>query len=192
MSATTVEGLLDAAERMTQSRGYNGVSFRDLAAAVGVKSASVHYYFPTKGQLGAALARRYTDRLLAHLAKLDATGKTPADALGAYVDVFRTILREDGKMCLCGILAAETDAIPLEVQSEVARFVSLNVDWIAATLARASGKKGVAASDRNRARAIFAALEGAMLVARGSGDLKMFDQIVSEFKRSGILESARS
>ena len=56
--------ILDAAERAIRDRGYNAVSFRDLAAAVGVKSASVHHHFPTKADLGAAVARRYAERFL--------------------------------------------------------------------------------------------------------------------------------
>ena len=66
MSTTTskVDEILDVAEALVQTRGYNGFSFRDVAAAVGVKSSSVHYHFPTKADLGATLARRYRERFL--------------------------------------------------------------------------------------------------------------------------------
>ena len=47
---------MTAARAMVQARGYNSLSFRELAKEIGIKSASVHYYFPTKGDLGAALA----------------------------------------------------------------------------------------------------------------------------------------
>ena len=40
----TVDCLQDAAEIAMRSRGYHGVSFRELADDVGIKSASVHYY----------------------------------------------------------------------------------------------------------------------------------------------------
>jgi AcrR family transcriptional regulator len=64
------EEILDVAERMARTGGYNGFSFREIAKAVGIKAASVHYHFPTKDELGAAVARRYTERFLA----------TPGDA----------------------------------------------------------------------------------------------------------------
>lgn len=38
--------------------GYGGFSFRDLAAEIGIKSASVHNHFPTKAAMAAAVARR--------------------------------------------------------------------------------------------------------------------------------------
>jgi len=48
-----------AARLTVQDRGYSGLSFRELAKDVGIKSASIHHYFPTKGELGGALAERY-------------------------------------------------------------------------------------------------------------------------------------
>jgi TetR/AcrR family transcriptional regulator, transcriptional repressor for nem operon len=184
VQTSTAETILAAAEQMTQAVGYNGLSFRDLANAVGIKSASVHYHFPTKGHLGAAVARRYTDRLIDHLSKVDSLDDDPAIALAAYVKVFRTTLEQDGRMCLCGMLAAETDSVPEEVRAEVRRFVDLNVRWISKTIERAAGTSSF---EPEHARALFAALEGAMLVARGTGDITSFDAIAVELKRMGLL-----
>ena len=36
------EEILASAERLARDAGYNGFSFRDIAAEVGIKSASVH------------------------------------------------------------------------------------------------------------------------------------------------------
>jgi TetR/AcrR family transcriptional regulator, transcriptional repressor for nem operon len=183
----TTASILDAAQRMTQAVGYNGVSFRDLAAAVGIKSASVHYHFPTKGQLGAAVARRYTDKLLAHLDEIDAGSPDPKAAMAAYVASIRATLAQDGRMCLCGMLAAETDAIPEEVRVEVRRFVDLNIRWLAGVLERATGASAASPDVWEQARAIFAALEGAMLVARGMSDPDSFDAMAAQLGRTGLI-----
>ena len=61
------EEILDAAETMARTGGYHGFSFREIAKQVGIKAASVHYHFPGKDDLGAAVTRRYTDRFLAAL-----------------------------------------------------------------------------------------------------------------------------
>ena len=60
MTTDTKQKILAAARLTVQDRGYAGLSFRELAKEVGIKSASIHHYFPTKGELGAALANRYT------------------------------------------------------------------------------------------------------------------------------------
>jgi TetR/AcrR family transcriptional regulator, transcriptional repressor for nem operon len=186
---TTASSILDAAQRMTQAVGYNGLSFRDLAAAVGIKSASVHYHFPSKGLLGAAIARRYTDRLVEHLAQVEARHGDLDDAMDAYVQVFRTTLEQDGRMCLCGMLAAETDAIPDEVRAEVCRFVDANVQWLAGVFDKAAEPAASGEDSRAQAMVIFAALEGAMLVARGTGDVASFDAMAARLKRIGVIPS---
>src|SRR5437899_1576737 len=55
--------IMDAAERRIRLGGFNGFSFREIAADVGVKSSSVHYHFPTKEKLAAAVIHRYTDEV---------------------------------------------------------------------------------------------------------------------------------
>ena len=62
IEAPAREQILDAAEKRARMAGYHGFSFRDVAEDVGIKSSSVHYHFPTKGDLCEALARRYTVR----------------------------------------------------------------------------------------------------------------------------------
>jgi TetR/AcrR family transcriptional repressor of nem operon len=52
--------IMDAAERRMRKGGFSGFSFREIAADVGVKSSSVHYHFPTKENLAAAVIQRYT------------------------------------------------------------------------------------------------------------------------------------
>src|SRR5262245_19633759 len=81
----TLTKILDAAEEMVQTRGYNAVSFRDLAAAVGIKSASIHYYFQNKGDLGVALVKRYVERFAEARQKIDARGGSAGDRLNRYV-----------------------------------------------------------------------------------------------------------
>ena len=55
----TAERLMDLAEARIREAGYGGFSFRDLAAEIGIKSASVHHHFPTKAGMAAAVVRRY-------------------------------------------------------------------------------------------------------------------------------------
>ena len=180
---TTAEAILDAAQTLTQTVGYNGLSIRDLAVAAGIRSASIYHHFPSKESLAAAVARRYTDRLLERLAAIEASGVDPSGALAAYAGAFRTTLENDGRMCLCGMLAAETDAVPPDVRAEVRRFVELNVQWIARMLRRQASAPAAEA----QAKALFAALEGAMLIARGTGDAGSFDLMLQQFERVGLM-----
>ncbi|MBV8574602.1 MAG: helix-turn-helix transcriptional regulator, partial [Acetobacteraceae bacterium] len=58
-SSDTATRILDVAERLVQTRGFNAFSYADIAQALRVTKASLHYHFPTKGKLGERLIERY-------------------------------------------------------------------------------------------------------------------------------------
>jgi len=186
MSATdTRETILKAAQATVQAKGYNALSFRELAKEVGIKSASIHYYFPTKGDLGAALARRYTDTAMGYFDKLIADGGPVDETFRRYVAVFRAALQNDNRMCLYGVMAAEYGDLPDAVRLEVDAFSQANVVWLVKLLGPRHPELDETAL-RDRALAIFAAIEGAQLVARGRGDIAIFDQTMAAYSAAGL------
>ncbi len=130
----TKEKIMNAARLTVQDRGYAGLSFRELGERSGIKSASIHYYFPTKGELGAAVLQRYTSDLAEYLDGLLAKGLDQDTYFKKYTDVFRTTLRNGNRMCLGGMLAAEHKELPVEVQAEVINFAEMNIRWLARVL----------------------------------------------------------
>ncbi|EQD50561.1 transcriptional regulator, TetR family, partial [mine drainage metagenome] len=42
------EKIIDVAQQLVQSRGFNAFSYRDLADRISIRTASIHYYFPKK------------------------------------------------------------------------------------------------------------------------------------------------
>ncbi|MGR9186120.1 TetR/AcrR family transcriptional regulator (plasmid) [Rhizobium leguminosarum] len=179
------EAVMSAARATVQAHGYNALSFRELAKEVGIKSASVHYHFPTKGALGAALARRYTEDGAAYLTDLLATSEDATWCMDRYTEIFRSALANDNRMCLCGIMSAELDDLPTEVRTEVDKFAAMNVGWLSKVLSRAKPS----ASDQDlqeHAMAIFAAIEGAQLVARGCQDIGIYDRTIRAYRATGL------
>ncbi|MBO9559349.1 MAG: TetR/AcrR family transcriptional regulator [Caulobacter sp.] len=177
MSTTdTRETIMAVAKAMVQARGYNALSFREIAKDIGIKSASIHYHFPTKAELGAALAKRYTEDALEGLEQLLAADLDLPAKFDRYVSVFRAALLNDNRMCLYGIMAAEYGDLPPEVRTQVDAFSAANADWLSRLLE----------SDEARALAIFAAIEGAQLVARGRGDIAVFDQTIAAYRAAGL------
>lgn len=70
-SANTRDQLLAHAEKLIRTRGCNGFSYRDLAEHVGVKTSSIHYYFPGKDDLLYEAVEAYSARALAALRAID-------------------------------------------------------------------------------------------------------------------------
>jgi len=186
MSESAREAILAAARRTAQAHGYGGLNFRDIGAEVGIKAASIYHHFPSKADLGAAVAKRYWEDAAANLEALAAANRDPKKALRAYPGLFRRSLEAENRMCLSSFMAAEYDDLPEPVKTEVWAFADVNVAWLTRMLAAAS----IPASKREtRARAIYAAVAGAQLMARSRADLKLFDSLIDSFRGSGLIPS---
>jgi TetR/AcrR family transcriptional repressor of nem operon len=169
--AGTATRILDTAEAVLQVRGYNGFSYADISAELGITKAALHYHFAGKADLGLALITRYAARFTESLAAIDTSGAPPEGRLAGYADLYAQVLRQ-GKMCLCGMLAAEYQTLPQPMREAVTSFFEANETWLEKVLedGRQGGTLRFPGVPRETARMIIACLEGAMLVARPSGD----------------------
>src|ERR1700704_5992215 len=102
-NADTASRILDIAERLVQSRGFNGFSYADVASELKISKASLHYHFPGKAELGEALIGRYGSRFADALREIDQQSSDPSAKLDAYAGIYANVLR-DRRMCLCGML----------------------------------------------------------------------------------------
>ncbi|QPF83636.1 TetR/AcrR family transcriptional regulator [Bradyrhizobium genosp. L] len=185
MSISSKEAILAAAKRTAQARGYGGLNFRDLADEVGIKAASIYHHFPSKAELGAAVARRYWMDTAAALEAMLAEASDPLDCVRRYPDVFRKALANGNRMCLSSFMSAEYDDLPDAVKTEVQAFADINVVWLSRVLST-SGIVGPRQSEA-RACAIFAAVAGAQLMARSRADIALYDTLIESYRVAGLL-----
>jgi TetR/AcrR family transcriptional repressor of nem operon len=174
--ASTTERILDVAERLVQTRGFNGFSYADIAAELRITKASLHYHFATKAELGRTLVARYTDAFEGALQKITTEQPHAHERLRAYVKLYADVI-SDGRMCLCGMVAAEYGTLPAQMQSAIRLFFEFNENWLARVLEQGSqqGRLALRVAPRDMARMLVGALEGEMLVARTYGDAGRFD-----------------
>jgi TetR/AcrR family transcriptional regulator, transcriptional repressor for nem operon len=171
----TASRILDAAEDLVQVRGFNGFSYADIAGDLQITKAALHYHFAGKADLGEALITRYAGRFGQALAAIDAAGGAAQRKLAAYAALYVRVLSE-GKMCLCGMLAAEYQTLPEPMRDAVIQFFDANESWLEELLrqGRQDGSLAFAGDAREAARMIVSGLEGAMLIARSYGDIDRF------------------
>jgi TetR/AcrR family transcriptional repressor of nem operon len=182
---TTVrEQLLDHAQVLLMTRGYNGFSYRDLSTLVGVKTSSIHYYFPAKEDLVLEAVNTYSADVMSSIYAIDSSA--PAEKkLDRYVKLFGKLLGEGNQICLCGMLAANIESLTEDVVHAVQAFFKANESWLAKVLAegdkqqtlRLNGKPDVAA------RALFAALQGSLLTCRLFHTKLRLDEVMQTVKR---------
>jgi TetR/AcrR family transcriptional repressor of nem operon len=182
----TAREILDVAERLAQTRGFNGFSYADISDELGITKASLHYHFRTKAELGRSLMARYHDAFSGALDEIDASGVPALEKLDRYTRLYAGVLAGD-RMCLCGMLAAELSTLPEPMREEIRRFFDMNEAWLARVIGegQASGAVRQRADALELARLLLGALEGAMLVARSYGDPDRF-QVAARRLLAGV------
>jgi len=174
---SSAEHILDAAEARMRLEGYNAVSFRDIASDVGIKSASLHYHFPKKADLGVALVKRYAENFHSALSEESQNLSSPIDKVGVFIDLHRRAFKDQGLICLCAVLGAEAQGLPPEVTQEVRNFFEANINWLTKAYRDANIDSPTA-----RAKAGVSALEGALMVAIVNKDASVFEAVADLVK----------
>ncbi len=169
MNATSPvrDQILEHAITLMMLRGYNGFSYRDLSELVGVKTSSIHYYFPSKDDLVLEAVNQYSQSVFAALDGVD-PALPAATRLSKYAKMFGRTLGDGDQICLCGMLAADIESLPENVRQAVQAFFKANENWLAKVLAQGAkeGTLVVNGKPENAARAMFAAFQGSVLASR--------------------------
>jgi TetR/AcrR family transcriptional regulator, transcriptional repressor for nem operon len=181
----TATQILDVAERLAQVRGFNGFSYADIAAELGITKAALHYHFASKADLGQALIGRYAARFSQALAAIDAAALAAPAKLRGYAELYVDVVRSQ-RMCLCGMLAAEYPTLPDGMRASVVSFFDDNETWLQRVLeqGRGDGSLHFSGSTREVARMIISCLEGAMLVTRPYSDAPRFQDAAASLVES--------
>ena len=182
----TSQQILDIAQRLVQTRGFNAFSYADVASALSVSKASLHYHFASKAELGVRLIERYEGSFERALGAIDLEEGGAAAKIRRYVDLYSQVLAEE-RMCLCGMLAAEFVTLPKPMQTALDNYFKLNERWLVNVLEEgyASGSLRFEGPAVESAQFIIGSLEGSMMLARSHGGMARFDaaarRLLAEF-----------
>lgn len=166
--ASTRDQILNCAQGLIQTRGYNGFSFRDIAGDIGIKSSSIHYYYPGKTDLAVAVASKYRSGFTTATQQLVADKKTSIAILLGYADFFEMTLKRENRLCLCGMLASEVNSVESELRSEIKDFFNDQILFLKGVISKgqSNGEIRKDLQTEGFAKSYLAALEGAMMLAR--------------------------
>ena len=180
MSIDTKTALLDSAERAARTRGFDGFSYADLAADVGIRKASIHHHFPTKAALSVALMRRYAGGVEQVCADIDAVHATGQARMAGLVDLYRGALDGGKSLCLCVSFSTSRESLPEDVIAEISSFRKMVFCWLTATfdLGRMDGTITAVLEPGKDAAATLSLLEGAQLTARAEENPALFENAV--------------
>lgn len=161
--ASTRERILISAQALAQVRGYNGFSYADISAELAITKPSIHHHFASKAELAVALVAQYRKRFELARRPWEDPSLSPREQLTGYAGLYAEVFSDGGRMCLCGVFAADAASLPEPARAATAAFFLDQQRWVTDAF-RAAGL----ATDRagRAASAYLAALEGALLLAR--------------------------
>jgi len=165
---TVRDQLLEHASVLIRQRGYNGFSYRDLAELVGVKTSSIHYYFPAKDDLVLEVVKLYRDRSQARLSAIDASLPLLEQARQYVGPLGNDIGRN--QICLAGMLSAEVLALPDAIRTHLQAHFQMNETWIANLLRRSEAERGqpYPVPPQALAKVLYGAIQNGIITARMS------------------------
>ncbi len=164
------EKLAEAARSSVQKSGLKGLSFRTLASEVGIKSSSVHYYYPEKSDLAQELIERYSENLFASLDKISSSRTSLKRKISAFIKIFEEVSQADN-ICLCGMMAAEVEALS-DINKSTLSQVFINMEqWLTTEIdAHPDEFNDSLVAPAQFAKSMLASLEGALLLDRVVGN----------------------
>ncbi|MGO7322672.1 TetR/AcrR family transcriptional regulator [Rhizobium ruizarguesonis] len=180
--STTSDEILTSARALIMTGGYNGFSYADIAAVVGIRKASIHHHFPSKTDLVRTLVVRYREDAEAGIAGLERQVRNPLALLQAYAGHWAQCIEDASRpFCVCALLASELPALPPEVAAEVKAFFRFASTWLTSVMERGlkDGSLKLSSEPRVEAEAFMASVHGAMLSARAYGTPEIFATILT-------------
>ncbi|MFC5651190.1 TetR/AcrR family transcriptional regulator [Paenibacillus solisilvae] len=178
-NANTADVILDTAQTMVQESGFNGFSYAHIADKIGIRTASIHYHFPSKEDLGEALIKRYRENFVSFITQVDAEPRNSLEKLRKFIELYRGGPVDNYRTCLGVMLSTDLTSLSGKAREGVAQFFTTNLEWLERVLeeGRREGIIRFEGAADVQAHQFFASLQGAQLLARSFRELRRFDTI---------------
>lgn len=175
---STRDLILDCAQGLAQSLGFNAFSYADIATELGIRKASIHYHFASKHDLEAELLARYRAGFITELNSIEANVVGSSNRLKRYTQLYLNTLKNN-RICLCGMMASDVGALPEELTPSLKSFFKEHVEWLEKVMnaGKIDGELSFSGSAQSQANVFLAALQGGLLIANAMGDEAVFSKL---------------
>jgi len=180
----TRENIIDLAEELIRTKGYNAFSYGDIAGALSIRNAAIHYYFPSKADLGINVIDREIAKITSSREEWEAL---PGNMqLRKVVEQFYSSYRR-GWICLNGSLTPDFLTLPAPMQQKVKQMCEIILAWMTEVLekGRKDGTLAFEGEAKSRALLVISSLLSSLLLARVMGKevfSKMLDQLLKDIE----------
>lgn len=144
--------IIRLAGELIRSIGYNSFSYADISKKLGIKNAAIHYYFPSKSDLGVEVIKEN----LAAFNELTEKWKSLdyKQQLTNYIHMHDSFIKKSW-VCVVGSLAPSYDTLPENMQKELERLVNTILQWLTDLLDKGKKDKAFSFKETPRTKAFM-------------------------------------
>jgi len=181
--SVTREKILELAEELILNKGYNGFSYQDISTVMGIKNAAIHYYFPSKDNLGISIVKTNVQRFDEMVENMQNREFDEWHQLESFMKIYLKSNREN-KICLIGSLGTDINTLNDPMRLELQKMVDRIVGWLESIL-QSGREKGLFRFNipaRDQALSILSSLVAGLQLARvlNKSDFKNIHQSIWE------------
>ena len=165
--SVTREKIIELGENLIRTKGYNAFSYQDISKELGVKNAAIHYYFPSKENLGTSIVKTNIQRFEEMVENMHSRGFDELQQLDTFIKIYIKSHREQ-KLCLVGSLGPDLNTLNDSTKNELIKMTEIILNWLTNILTTGKAKNIFKFEDdpHNRASVIFSGLVASLQLAR--------------------------
>ncbi len=162
---------MELGESLIRTKGYNAFSYQDISTELGIKNAAIHYYFPTKENLGTSILKTNIQRFEEMTDNMQSRGFDEWKQLDSFIKIYVKSHREQ-KLCIVGSLGPDVYTLGESTKAELFKMTEKIITWLTNLLDSGRAKNIFAFEGEavNKATTIFSALVGGLQISRISGN----------------------
>ncbi len=170
--------IVEAADQLFYTRGYNQTSFRDISDVTGIPRGNFYYYFKTKDEILNAVIDNRLHGVQDYLRQCDAVSDDPRERLLAFTDILennKSNVVEFG--CPLGSLSSELAKDDAQLQQASVRVFEVIRQWLKQQFA----ELGFSNAD-DRAMDMLARMQGITVMSCAFKDMSFLERSNAEMK----------
>lgn len=166
---TTRETIIQTADELIRDKGYNAISFVDIANIVGIRKPSVHHHFPHKADLGVAVIEFHIAQL--KQIRENYQSKTPEEQLDRFFAIYKDIKKQN-RICIVGSLSTDFNTLDPVVQEKLQEFSEHMIAWVSYFLkeGKSQGTFNFKQSSRTKALMLISGMLAIVQLSRLTSD----------------------
>ena len=163
---TTKSLIVKTAEELILSYGYQGFSYNDIASAINIRKASIHYHYPKKENLGIAFIRKYSRLFSLWGKRLGPISNQ--EKLKAFCRMYGTLSNNCTRICPIGMVAADYHRMPQSIQEHSQELITQVENWLIDLMnnGKTTGEFRQYLDSTETARQMIYVMSGALKMAR--------------------------